>query len=101
MEFQAEASKIVTELFFFPLAIDQAGAYIASGATTIGDYLAKYSEHRKTLLSHPEFTGASKYNRTAYETWELSYKEIQQRAESDDSYKARAANSLPNTPHSI
>ena len=45
---QVEASKIVKELFCFPLAIDQAGAYIASGATTIGDYLAKYSEHQKT-----------------------------------------------------
>jgi tetratricopeptide (TPR) repeat protein len=59
----------------------------------MGDYLAKYSEHRKTLLSHSEFTGASKYNRTVYETWELSYKEIQQRAKSDDSHKANAANS--------
>ena len=93
MEFQAEASKIVTNLFFFPLAIDQAGAYIASGATTIADYLAIYSKHRKTLLCHSEFTGASKYNRTVYETWELSYKEIQQRAKSDVSYKASAANS--------
>jgi tetratricopeptide (TPR) repeat protein len=90
---QIQASKIVTELYCFPLAIDQAGAYIASGATTIGDYLEKYSEHRKTLLSHSEFTGASKYNRTVYETWELSYKEIQQRAKSDDSCKADAANS--------
>ncbi|KIJ93498.1 hypothetical protein K443DRAFT_37714, partial [Laccaria amethystina LaAM-08-1] len=88
---QIQASKIVKELFCLPLAIDQAGAYIASGATTIGDYLAKYSEHQKTLLSHSEFTGASKYNRTVYETWELSYKEIQQRAKSDDSYKANAA----------
>ena len=44
-EFKAEASKIVKELFCLPLAIDQAGAYIASGATTIGDYLAKYAEH--------------------------------------------------------
>ena len=90
---QIQASRIVTELFCFPLAIDQAGAYIASGATTIGDYLAKYSEHRKTLLSHSEFTGASKYNRTVYETWELSYKEIQKWAQSDDSCKANAANS--------
>ena len=84
-DIQIQASKIVTELFCFPLAIDQAGAYIASGATTIGDYLAKYSGHRKTLLSHSEFTGASKYNKTVHETWELSYKEIQQRAKSDDS----------------
>ena len=68
IEFQAEASKIVKELFCLPLAIDQAGAYIASGATTIGDYLSKYSEHRKTLLFHSDFTGASKYNKTVYET---------------------------------
>ncbi|KIJ97496.1 hypothetical protein K443DRAFT_105574 [Laccaria amethystina LaAM-08-1] len=93
MEFQTEASKIVKELFCLPLALDQAGAYIASGATTIGNYLAKYFEHRKTLLSHSEFTGASKYNRTVYETWELSYKEIQQGAKSDDSHKVNAANS--------
>ena len=93
IKFQTEASKIVKELFCLPLAIDQAGAYIASGATTIGNYLAKYFEHRKVLLSHSEFAGASKYNRTVYETWELSYKEIQQRTESDDSHKANAANS--------
>ena len=93
MEFQTEASKIVKELSYLPLAIDQAGAYIASGATTIGNYLAKYFEHRKILLSHSEFTGASKYNRTVYETWELSYKEIEQRAKSDDSHKTNAANS--------
>ena len=93
MKFQADASKIVKEICCLPLAIDQAGAYVASGATTLGNYLVKYFEHRKTLLSHSEFTGASKYNRTVYETWELSYKEIQLRAESDDSYKANAANS--------
>ena len=93
MEFQSEASKIVKELFYLPLAIDQTGAYIASGATTIGDYLAKYYEHQKTLLSHSEFTGASKYNRTVYETWELSYKEIQQRAKSDDFHTTNAAKS--------
>ena len=93
MEFQAEASKIVKELFYLPLAVDQAGGYIASGATSIADYLEKYSEHQKTLLSHSEFTGASKYNRSVYGTWELSYKEIQKRAESDDPHKANAANS--------
>ena len=93
MEFQSEASNIVKELSYLPLAIDQAGAYIASGATTIGNYLVKYFEHRKTLLSHSEFTGASEYNRTVYGTWELSYKEIEQRAKSDDSHKVNAANS--------
>ena len=93
MDFQADALEIVKELFCVPLAIDQAGAYIASGATSIGDYLAKYLDHQKTLLFHSEFTGASKYNRTIYETWELSYKEIKQKAESDISHKANAAKS--------
>jgi tetratricopeptide (TPR) repeat protein len=93
IDFQADALEIVKELCYLPLAIDQAGAYIASGVTTIGEYLAKYSDHRRTLLSHSEFTGASKYNRSVYGTWELSYKEIQKRAESDDSHKANAANS--------
>ena len=93
MELQSEASKIVKEVSYFPLAVDQAGAYIASGASTIENYLAEYFEHQKTLLSHSEFTGASKYNRSVYETWELSYKEIQQRAKSDDPHKTNAANS--------
>ena len=44
-------------------------------------------------MFHSEFTGASKYNRTIYETWELSYKEIKQKAESDNSRKANAAKS--------
>ena len=91
VDLQVEASKIVKELFCLPLAIDQAGAYIASGATSIKDYLEKYSKHKKALLSHAEFTGASRYGRTVYKTWELSYKEIQERAQSDDSQRVDAA----------
>ena len=68
IKFQTDASKIVKELFCLPLAIDQAGGYIASGATTIGKYFVMYSDHRKTLLYHSELTGASKYNRTVYGT---------------------------------
>ena len=88
-----KASVIVKELFCFPLAIDQAGAMIRSGAINITDYLGIYSQQRKTLLSHPEFKGASRYNRTVYGTWELLYKEIQQRTQSDNLHTARAAKS--------
>ena len=91
IEFHAEACKIVKELFCLPLAIDQAGAYVASGATTIKDYLSRYSEHREILLSHSEFTGASRYNRSVYRTWELSYEEIEQRAKGNDVHRAKAA----------
>ena len=92
-DLQAEASKIVNELFGIPLAIDQAGAFIAYGDTDIRDYLDEYSQYREKLLSYPAFKGASKYNRTVYGTWELSFKEIQQRAQSDDSQIAEAAKS--------
>ena len=92
-DLQAEASKIVNELFCLPLAIDQAGAYIAGGITNIRDYLDEYSQCRERLLSYPAFRGASKYNRTVYGTWQLSYKEIQQRVESDDPQRAKAAQS--------
>ena len=93
MDLQQEALKIVKELFCLPLAVDQAGAFIASGATNIEDYIAKYSQHRERLLSHTQCAGSSKYNRTVYGTWELSYKEIQFRAECDDLCKAQAAQS--------
>ena len=92
-DLQAEASKIVNELFCIPLAIDQAGAFIAFGDTDIRDYLNEYSRNRERLLSNPAFLGASTYNRSVYGTWELSYKEIQQRAKSDDSHRAEAASS--------
>ena len=43
-DLQAEAAKIVNELFCIPLAIDQAGAFIAFGDTDIRDYLEEYSQ---------------------------------------------------------
>ena len=92
-DLQAEASRIVNELFCIPLAIDQAGAFIAFGDTDISAYLDEYSQYREKLLSYPAFKGASKYNRSVYGTWELSFKEIQQRATSDDSQRAEVAKS--------
>ena len=92
-DLQAEGSKIVNVLFCIPLAIDQAGAFIAFGNKDPRDYLDEYSKYREILLSYPLFKGAFKYNKSEYKTWELSYKEIQQRAESDDAQIAEAAKS--------
>ena len=39
-----KASKIVKELFCVPLAIDQAGAILRSGAINIKDYLGIYAQ---------------------------------------------------------
>ena len=71
-ELREAARPIVKELMFLPLAVDQAGASIASGPCYIDDYLRMYSQHRLKLLDDATFKGASNYDRTAYGTWNLS-----------------------------
>ena len=70
----------MTELYCIPLAIDHAGAYIAAGKCDIDKYLRQFSVHRQDLMSDATFKGASKYNKTVYGTWDLSFKEIEKRA---------------------
>ena len=74
------SKKIVNELCFIPLAIDQAGAYIEAGKCDIDQYLRQLSVHRQALMSDARFTGASKYNKTVYGTWDLPFREIERRA---------------------
>ena len=74
------AKKIVTELCFIPLAICQAGAYIEAGNCDIYQYSRQFSVHQQALMLDAAFTGASNYNKTVYETWNLSFKEIETRA---------------------
>ena len=73
------SKKIVTELYCIPLAIDHARAYIDAGKSDIKQYLRQFSVHRQALMSDAIFTGASKYNKTVYGTWDLSFKEIEKR----------------------
>ena len=84
-EHQEAATKIVTELGCVPLAVDQAGAYIEAGKCDINEYLRRLSLHRKTLMSDNAYKGASEYDKTVYGTWELSFKEIEKRAEGQSS----------------
>ena len=72
MELREAARPIIKELLFLPLAVNQAGASIASGSCYINDYLRIYSQHHRELLDDPKFKGASNYDRTAYGTWNLS-----------------------------
>jgi tetratricopeptide (TPR) repeat protein len=74
------AQQIVDELCCLPLAVDQAGASIEAGLCSIDNYLEHLSRHRNKLMNHPSFRGASQYNRTVYETWDLSFNEIESRA---------------------
>src|SRR5882757_4725047 len=74
------AKRIVTELGCIPLAVDHAGAYIQAGRCDINEYLSQFSLHCLTLMSDKIFTGASNYDQTVYGTWDLSFKEIEKRA---------------------
>jgi tetratricopeptide (TPR) repeat protein len=89
------AKEIVTELGCIPLAIDHAGAYIQAGKCDIDEYLRQFSLHRQALMSDATFTGASKYNKTVYGTWDLSFKQIEKRASghstTEDAQAAQAA----------
>ena len=86
------SKKIVTELYCIPLAIDHAGAYIEAGRCDIDQYLRQFSVHRQALMSDATFTGASKYNKTIFGTWDLSFSEIEKRAGGQSTLKdAQAA----------
>ena len=85
------AQQIVNELCCLPLAVDQAGASIQAGLCNINNYLEHLSQHRKKLMDHPSFRGASQYNRTVYETWDMSFNEIESRANKRCDENGRAA----------
>ena len=57
------AKKLASELGGIPLALDQAGAYIATSQCGIADYLELYAKHKHKLMSTPEFKGASDYDK--------------------------------------
>ncbi len=46
ISYKKQASDIVTELGYLALAIDQAGAYIASGECRVDDFLETFNTHR-------------------------------------------------------
>jgi tetratricopeptide (TPR) repeat protein len=74
------AKRIVMELGCIPLAVDHAGAYIQARRCDIDEYLDQFFLHHQTLMSDTIFTGASNYDQTVYGTWDLSFKEIEKRA---------------------
>jgi hypothetical protein len=75
-ELREAARPIVNELCCLPLALDQAGAAIASGLCRIDDYLSRYSQHRRELLADATFEGASNYGCAVYGTLDLSFEAI-------------------------
>jgi tetratricopeptide (TPR) repeat protein len=79
-EHMKAAREIVVKLGCIPLAVDHAGAYIAAGKCNINTYLRLFSLHCQTLMTDVTFRGASNYDKTVYGTWDLSFKQIEQRA---------------------
>ncbi|KAJ7441916.1 P-loop containing nucleoside triphosphate hydrolase protein [Mycena galericulata] len=73
------SAKIVKALWYLPLAIIQAGAFIAkSGA--LNTYLALYNENRACLLSEKPTQSHDDYAWTVYTTWQISFNQLSQPA---------------------
>jgi transcriptional regulator with XRE-family HTH domain/tetratricopeptide (TPR) repeat protein len=72
-----EACNIVLELGQFPLAIDQAGAYIEETGCSLHHYLRLYHQHRQELLARRGNHAAS-YPNSVATTWSLSFQYLEQ-----------------------
>ena len=77
-----QALGIVHELGHLALAIDQAGAYIASGGCCLDDFLDTFKVHHEHLLQNDAYKGASENDKAVYATWDLSYAAIARQADS-------------------
>jgi tetratricopeptide (TPR) repeat protein/nucleoside phosphorylase len=72
-----EAGNIVVALDHFPLALDQAGAYIDEIGCGFSTYLQLYQDHRKALLAR-RGTQAANYPDSVATTWLLSFQKVEQ-----------------------
>ncbi|KAJ6521301.1 hypothetical protein DFH09DRAFT_223244 [Mycena vulgaris] len=69
------ATEIVKALYYLPLAIIQAGAFILkSGA--LFNYLNLYSENQARLLSEQPDQSHDDYAQTVYTTWQISFEQL-------------------------
>jgi tetratricopeptide (TPR) repeat protein len=72
-----QAGNIATALDYFPLALDQAGAYIEETQCSFVDYLQIYQNQRKTLLNKRGLQ-ATNYPDSVATTWSLAFQKIEQ-----------------------
>lgn len=71
-----EAINIVIALDYFPLALDQAGAYIGETRCSLVDYLQSYQLHRRALHER-RGTQMTHYPDTVATTWSLSFQKVE------------------------
>ena len=74
-EIRDEAHRIVEELGYLPLAIEQAAAYIRT-SQNVGEYLATYKKQRQELLGWRP-VGNYSYKYTVATTWKMSLECLQ------------------------
>lgn len=72
-----EATNVVIALDGFPLALDQAGAYIEETGCSFSDYLQLYERHRARLLAR-RGRQATNYPASVATTWLLSFQKVEQ-----------------------
>src|SRR5258708_308974 len=72
-----QAGNIVVALDHFPLALDQAGAYIEETKCSLEDYLALYRTHRRELHAQ-RGKEATNYPDSVAPTWSLSFQKVEQ-----------------------
>ncbi|KAJ7348124.1 hypothetical protein DFH08DRAFT_779415 [Mycena albidolilacea] len=69
------ADAIVKELAYFPLAIIQAGAFIAKSQNLEG-YLVLYAANKTRLLSEKPAQSHDSHALTVYTTWQISFEQL-------------------------
>ena len=72
-----EATNIALALAQFPLALDQAGAYIEETGCSLHDYLQLYQQHQYALLAR-RGKQARNYPESVATTWSLSFQHVEQ-----------------------
>ncbi|KAJ7495148.1 hypothetical protein FB451DRAFT_1477707 [Mycena latifolia] len=73
------AAGIVTELYYLPLAIIQAGAFISKSGS-LASYLDLFRNNRTRLLSEAPAQSHDDYAWTVYTTWKISFDQLSQPA---------------------
>ncbi|KAF7342654.1 FabD/lysophospholipase-like protein [Mycena sanguinolenta] len=69
------AAEIVQALFYLPLAIIQAGAFI-SKSRNLSSYLELYTKNQEQLLREKPTQSRDRYKWTVYTTWQMSFDQL-------------------------
>ncbi|KAJ7814488.1 hypothetical protein B0H13DRAFT_1664770, partial [Mycena leptocephala] len=73
------ATEIVKALYYLPLAIVQAGAFI-SKSRNLGNYLELHTKNQARLLGEKPVQSQDRYEWTVYTTWQMSFDRLSPQA---------------------